>query len=108
MKILLPLIAICLTSISLGLTSDKTEIYNRVEVNDLVTSSLRFFEVEIYLKTHYSIIEHAVSPERSSSGIVASFNNFSTISRGIGLSVQTPQELITPSILQIKLTNKTV
>ena len=103
MKILLPLIAIFLTSISVGLISNKTEVCNRVEINDLATSNLRVFEVEIYLKTHFNI-DYAVSPENNSSGMIASNNNFTTISRGMGLSVQTLQELITPSIFQIKQT----
>ena len=107
MNILLPLIAIFLTSISLELISKKSKISIWLGVRSLVRS-LKLFEVETCFKTHYSNIDYAVSPENNSSGIVASFNNFSTISRGMGLLVQTPQELITPSILQIKLTNKTV
>ena len=108
MKILLLLIVICLTSISLGLISDKTGIDNRLEVSDLIKSNLRIFEVEIYLKTHFSNIDYAVSPKKSSLGMVASINIFTTISRGIGQPVQTPQELITLSNLQIKQTIITI
>lgn len=103
METLLPLIAICLSCISVSLVSYEKEANNYLEVKELTNYVRELFEVETYLKTHIRKIVYVVSPERNSPGLVAYNKNLSTISRGMGRRiVQTPQEFFSPSILQTK------
>lgn len=104
MKLLLPLIAICLTSLCASIIPERIDCNNNLEINDLNKFDFKLFEVDLDLKTHSSIIDYASSPGNSSSGLSVLRYNFFTISSSMHLPIGELQEFISLSILQIKST----
>ena len=108
MKLLLPFLAICLTSIIATLNFTEKYELNTQKTSVLDKLDFHLLKVPIDLKTHSHYKDYAFSPENFSSGMDAFIHNFFTISRGVELPIQSPQELFTPSILQIKTTIITI